>query len=120
MATKGPRPSLQVEEIGKVWVVKCTTDALVDNQTVREFGTQLKGLVEHAHEPNVVVNFSGVQLLSSSVLGHLLGTHNKARTAGGRLVLCGIAPDLLRVFKITGMDRLLKIYPGEHEALQAF
>jgi anti-sigma B factor antagonist len=41
-------------------------------------------------------------------------------SAGGRLKLCGIAPDIMAAFRITRFDRLFEIHEHESTALDSF
>ena len=67
----------------------------------------------------IVVNLSGVPYLSSSILRVLLTAHKNARQAGGGLVLCSLQPQVLRVIKTIGFDRIFAIYESEDEARHA-
>jgi anti-sigma B factor antagonist len=42
------------------------------------------------------------------------------QSAGGRLVLCNIDPQIREVFEITRLDKLFVIKNDEQEALQVF
>ena len=45
---------------------------------------------------------------------------SKVQDAGGKLILCGIHPDIYEVFVITKLDRLFVVRRDEQEALQSF
>jgi anti-anti-sigma factor len=46
--------------------------------------------------------------------------HNQCKREGGRLKLCGISSNIMEIFKITGLRKLLEIYPDATKALEAF
>jgi anti-anti-sigma regulatory factor len=49
----------------------------------------------------------------------VVGLHKKvAKVPGGRLVLCGVGPQLMQLLKITRLDRLLKVVKTQAEAVK--
>ena len=64
-----------------------------------------------------MVNFGGVQYLSSEVLGILAGLQRKVEQARGRIQLCGLDPLLREMVRITHLDRVFDICDDEAEAL---
>ena len=60
----------------------------------------------------VRIDFSDVDLFTSEGLGRLIVLHRKLQAKKGRLVLFNINRDVLDVFKITKLDKLLDLeYP---------
>jgi anti-anti-sigma factor len=51
------------------------------------------------------------------MLGVLISLQKRARLIGGRVVLCAMRPDLMKVFQITKLDKILEFAPSEREAL---
>lgn len=72
-----------------------------------------------SHQAKVVVDFSGVEYLSSAGLRLLLSLTKKWRAADGKLVFCCMNGEVLAVIKMAGFERILTIYPREKEALAA-
>ena len=56
----------------------------------------------------------------TAALGKLIQLHQKLQRAGGKLVMCKIAKDILDVFRITKLDKILVIKPDEQSGLQSF
>lgn len=65
---------------------------------------------------NLIVNLSKVEYLDSTGLGVLIGGLKRLREAEGNLVLVGPGMRILRIFEITGLDKIFDIYPTEEEA----
>jgi anti-sigma B factor antagonist len=114
------RPCLEVERIGEVFVVKFTPQRILDEDLIQAIGRQLFGLMEKVDRPQLVLNFSPVSQLSGALLAKLVRACQRAKAAGGRLVLCAIDPELYEVFRITRLDKIVSIYRDEVEALQTF
>lgn len=66
-----------------------------------------------------VLDLSGVAYMGSSVLGLLVNVRQRAIRSGGQLVLCGLSPGLLRIFRTCCMERLFAIYRTKAEAIKA-
>jgi anti-anti-sigma factor len=65
----------------------------------------------------VVIDFKGVDYLSSAALRVLLMTSRRLVRAQGRLVLCTMGDDLRKVFSISGFDRDFTILQTRGEAV---
>ena len=65
----------------------------------------------------VIADMSGTTYLDSSGVRYLLLAHEHAAQAGAQLRLVTESAAVLRILQITGVDRLLKIYPNLQAAL---
>lgn len=119
MSAQPRRRRLEVEEIGDITVVNFIDRKILDEQNIQIIGEQLFGLVEEGRR-KVLLNFGNVEYLSSAALGKLITLNKKLQTAGGRLILCNIHPQIFEVFEITKLDRFFNIQKEEQAALQAF
>jgi anti-sigma B factor antagonist len=120
MTTQSRRRRLEVEDIGDVTVVNFIDKKILDEQNIQIIGEQLFGLVDELGRRKLLLNFGNVDYLSSSALGKFITLNKKVNTAGGRLILCNIAPHIFEVFEITKLDKLFNIQKEEQAALQAF
>lgn len=59
---------------------------------------------------HVVVDLSRVDFLDSSGLGVLVGALKRLRTAGGELGVVCASDKLLKIFRITALDRVFALY----------
>lgn len=67
----------------------------------------------------LVVDLSKVSFLDSTGLGVLVGRLKLARSRGGHLRLVGADDRVLKVFSITGLDKVFEIHPSVEDALAA-
>ena len=65
---------------------------------------------------HVIVNLSKVEYLDSTGLGVLIGGLKRMREHDGNMALVGPGMRILRIFEITGLDKIFDIYPTEEEA----
>ena len=58
--------------------------------------------------------------MSSAMLGQIVRLNKMCKADNIRLKLCGICPQVLEVFTITNLHKLLDIQPNEAAALTSF
>jgi anti-sigma B factor antagonist len=66
-------------------------------------------------EYNIVVNLSKVAFLDSTGLGVLVGGLKRVKPHDGQLGIICQQEKILRIFRITGMDKIFPIYSGVEE-----
>jgi anti-sigma B factor antagonist len=72
-----------------------------------------------AAKGRLAVDMSIVEFMSSSALGVLVTVHKACNKLGGRLVVFGLRDDLVKLIKITHLDRLFTLASDEQAALKA-
>jgi anti-anti-sigma factor len=77
------------------------------------------GLLEEG-EKKIIFDISGVHHLDSSGVGIILMCSAKVKEAGGELRIAGAEGHVQTVLKITGVDKILALYPSRAEALEGF
>ncbi len=68
----------------------------------------------------MVIDFTPVQFMSSSMLGKLVSVNKKCTEYKVKLKLCGITPEIQEVFKITKLNKVFEIQPDEAAARKSF
>ena len=86
----------------------------VDVYTSSVLRERLVELIDGGHR-QVVVDLDRVEFLDSSGLGVLVGALRRLRTVGGELTLVCTNEKLLKVFRITALDRVFTI----HDSVEA-
>jgi len=112
------RSLVMVSQIGEVGVVHFLTSQVLDEMNVQQLGKELDDLISKEHMIKMVINFSKIKFLSSAVLGKLISLNKKILAEKGRLAFCGINSDIMQVFKITRLDKLIPIFEDEDEAVR--
>jgi len=120
MSAQPRRRRLEVEDIGDVTVVNFVDKKILDEQNIQIIGEQLFSLVDEVGRRKILLNFGNVEYLSSAALGKLITLNKKLQSAGGKLILCNIDPQIYEVFEITKLNKLFNIQKDEQTALQAF
>jgi anti-sigma B factor antagonist len=74
-------------------------------------------LLEAAGGRTLVVDMARTQFCDSAGLNVLVRAHKRARAEGGELLLVICAAAVLRIFALTGIDRLIPNFPDLEQAL---
>ncbi len=111
---------IEFEESDGVRVVRFRDRNIYDDPTVREVADQILASVSGSGPIRLVVDFSGVDLVSSSLLGKLILLQRRVDASGGRLRLCEMTPTVQSVFRTSNLDRLFTIHRDRREALESF
>jgi anti-anti-sigma factor len=111
---------LNVSEVGDVTVVRFVDRRILDEANIQEMGQELFQIVEDQGKKQVLLNFSGVEFLSSAALGKLITLDKRVKSHSGKLILSNIRPEIYEVFKITRLNTTLDIKDDEADALAAF
>lgn len=109
---------IMASQMGDIGVVNFLTSQVLDEMNVQQLGVELTDLVEKQYMIKMVINFSKIKFLSSAVLGKLIALNKKIAAEKGRLAFCHINADIMEVFKITRLDKLIPIYDDEEEAVK--
>ena len=68
------------------------------------------------HRPaETVIVLSGIDFMDSSGIGLVMGRYAKMKAIGGELVLRGANERLMRIFKMAGLERIVRIEETDEE-----
>src|SRR3954447_6685006 len=87
----------------------------IDVYTAPQLRERLISLVESGAR-QVVVDLGRVEFLDSTGLGVLVGALKRLRVVGGELLLVCGQERLLKIFRITGLDRVFALYESVEAA----
>jgi anti-anti-sigma factor len=93
---------------------------LVDLPSEPQTGDELEAvtqIVRDRADCDVVVDFSGVDIVTSSTLSKFLKLRKLLTDCGHQLVFCGVAPATKKVFTITGLDEIFEFADDKFTAL---
>ena len=111
---------LIIQTIQGITLILFEDESILDPLQVQDIGEQLHRLIEEQDRQRLILDFHKVKILSSQMLGVLIGLLKRIRIGQGRIVICGMKPDLHKVFKITNLDKLFSFYDTEGQALRSF
>ena len=88
----------------------------VDLYTCPELKEELLRVI-HNGAALVVVDLTETTFIDSTGLGVLIRGVERLNTEGGRLTVVCVDPNMVKVFEVTGLNRVFSIYPTRDEAL---
>lgn len=113
---------LQIERLAdrEVVRIKFLDRNILDDAVIQQIGDEIGQVVEQSVAPKLLLDFQGVEHLSSAALGALIAIHNKVRKKSGQLRLARIDPQIYEVFAITKLNKLFQIHDDCEQALASF
>jgi anti-anti-sigma factor len=114
------RPRLDISDDGDVTVVRFRDSRFFTLAEIEQIGKELRLLFEESKRRRFVVDFTGVDYLSSALLGKLISLNTKVRSRKGSVKLCNLRPGVVEIFHTSRLDRIFSISEDVAEALRSF
>jgi anti-sigma B factor antagonist len=115
-----PSTHLKIKRAGNVSVVEFADRKILEEISIQEIGSELRGLVETEPGPQLLLNFQNVDHLASAALGMLITLQKKVQEQNGLLKLSNINRQIFQVFKITRLNRVFDIHDTAEKAMESF
>ena len=100
-----------------ITIIDMPMDAL-DAGNVMEFKTEIAPILDKCDF--VVFDMSRVKFIDSSGIGAILSCLRKLHNQGGALNMYGVREQVVQLFKLVRIDRIIEIHPTKQEAMKAF
>ena len=113
-------PRFLIEDYAGVTVVTLTDSTILDAVVIDNLARDLYVLTDQRNKQKLVLDFCNVKTLSSRALGMIINLQKKARDIKGTVVLCGVKPEIKKIFSITGLEKEFKFYADDAAALDSF
>lgn len=111
-------PRIDVREADGVRVVRFHDHHLFDERTVRDVADQIAASLPNDGTPiRLVIDFTDVALISSSLLSKLILLQRRVDASHGKLRLCEMSGVVQSVFKTSNLDRLFAIDRDQRTAI---
>ncbi len=111
---------IQVNDANGIKIIRFNDQQLFDERTVREVSEQIAISLPSDGTPiRLVLDFSKVNLISSSTLSKLILIQRRIDATRGKLRLCELSPILQQVFRTSNLDRLFAIDRDLRTSLEA-
>jgi anti-sigma B factor antagonist len=110
---------IRAKEADGVTVVEVLSKDIRHPTPALGFGEQLYYLIDNEGRHRFVIDFRHTRYLCSTAYAVILNMAKKVEAASGKMVLCGLHPELMIGANIIRLDELIEIYPDEAAALAA-
>ena len=91
-----------------VYIISIDKEDLIHGNDIDLVGDEAYSVIFKG-TPNLIIDFERVQRCSSYMLGKIVGIRKRCFNANGRLILCGVGPQLMEGLKVTGLRILFEI-----------
>jgi stage II sporulation protein AA (anti-sigma F factor antagonist) len=108
----------QISSTDAAQVISLRLPTAIDSNDFDRLNEELLAAFDTRRDGAWVLDVSGVTYMGSSVLGLLVNIRQRALQSGGQLILCGLSPALLRIFRTCCMERLFHITRNQADALR--
>jgi len=103
-------------EAGGPGVVVVALTGEIDLYTCPEFKQELLRVIADG-ATLVVVDLTGTTFIDSTALGVIIRGVERLKQRDGRLVVVCADPNILKIFEVTGLNRIFSVYGSRDEAL---
>lgn len=97
--------------------VNLNENRIVSTVMVEEIGNQLQELAANLQEKKVIIDLTGVESMTSMMLGQLVKFQKTLRDTQVKLGLCCLSPDIAKLFRVSKLDSLFPIFENREMAI---
>ena len=111
-------PVMKLEQREGVWVATLREPLLLDESTAREIELRLLEITRQEQNPRLIVDFSRVEQVASSMLGTLISVHRSAKDKRGQVCMVGVKGGVLEAVRLT-FDSMIPMAESVAKALKS-
>ncbi len=119
IATMGGTRTLKLNTEIKQHTLIVRIEGEVDLHVADLFRERVDAALEQAGVHNLLLNLARVSFIDSSGLGVILGRYKRVSQLGGKMFAVELQPQVEKIFEISGLLRIIKLYSTEKQALQS-
>ena len=112
--------AIRTREVGDVFVVGLSDSKILDQSQIEQIGYELISTVPKVPSGKMVLTLVGVDFMGSAMIGKIIQLNNKCKEADIKLHVCSISANILEVFKVMRLNKVLTIYKDEEAAMKGF
>jgi len=105
------------ERVANVEIVTLVGNSL-DVTNSSEFKGDIQPVIED--NPFVILDMNNVKFVDSSGCGAILSCLRKAREAKGDVKICNTAEQIIELFRLIRLDRIIEIHTSQQKAVDSF
>ncbi|MBQ8799535.1 MAG: anti-sigma factor antagonist [Lachnospiraceae bacterium] len=104
----------EYEVKGEVLVIRLKAD--LDHHTALSVREAADSLLARSHAKHILFDFTGVDFMDSSGIGVIMGRYRQVIFHGGRVGVTGVGANVDRIFRISGLYKIVENYQKAEEA----
>ncbi|MEG6585660.1 anti-sigma F factor antagonist [Dendrosporobacter sp. 1207_IL3150] len=91
----------------------------LDMHVADEFRQRVDDALDSCGAKNLILNLEGVSFIDSSGLGVILGRYKRISNNGGKVSATNVQSQVAKIFELSGLFRIMKLYESENQALES-
>ena len=105
------------DDVLKVYLrdIRLSEDGLVES-----VGAELNTLINSIQSKKMLVNLRDVSFMNSSMIGKLVQLNSRCKNESIEFRLCEVNDNLLEVFTLMQLPKIMQIHPSEQSAFESF
>ncbi len=105
------------EIMDRCLVIHITED--LDHHRVIQLRDEADKLIEKERIRNIVFDFDGVTFMDSSGIGMIMGRYKQVIFTGGKVGVTGVSNGVDRIFRFSGLYKIIEKYDTVKEAVHS-
>jgi len=91
----------------------------LDHHSAMKIRERSDAIIARENIRHIVFDFTNSNFMDSSGIGVIMGRYKQVIFTGGKLAVTGITPPVDRIFKVSGLYKIIKKYETVVDALKA-
>ena len=112
--------SIRAEENGDVRVIYFNENKILDEAKIQQIHNDLNAELAEVRAGKFLLNFDRVTFMSSAMIGKIILLNKKCKSSDVKFKLCNISDNVMEVFKLMRLNKVLDIQKDEESALASF
>ncbi len=92
----------------------------LDETNVDAEAQKIYKIIEEMAEPNLLLDFAGLEYMNSKSIGYVTDWYSKAMAKNGKIVIARPRANILDILKVVGITQIINIYDNIDQAKAAF
>jgi anti-anti-sigma factor len=115
-----PFHHITVERLGAATVIRIGVPRIVDDPVTDDLRHEVAAAVSAAAPPNIVIDLSGVELVSSAGIAFFRDMYRAASALRGQVVIAGPRAEIRTLMRMVGLDTIFSTHDDVAAAVAAF
>jgi anti-sigma B factor antagonist len=98
---------LKTSKLGNIQIIEL--EGKFDIECVEDFETAFQKMVDYSTVPQIAVNMNKLDYIDSSGIGSLIKSLHSVKNQKGILILYGLKPMIMNVFKLAKLDMFFQV-----------
>ncbi|WML35781.1 anti-sigma F factor antagonist [Clostridium sp. OS1-26] len=91
----------------------------LDHHSAEEVRNKIDDRLDRNNITKLIMDFSGVSFMDSSGIGVVIGRYKKLSMKKGDICIVRVGDSVKRVFELSGMFKIIKLYDSIEEAVKS-